>query len=101
MTGFSFLLIALLITGLSILLCIAYISNKVKEASQSVRLLDADFPCNIGSMSKKSAKKYEEFYNRSSSDPRLAAGLIYSKDDIEALDRKASPNRFPKGRYNV
>lgn len=100
MNGFSFLLISLLITGLSILLCITYISNKVKEAYQSTRLLDAEFPCDIESFSKKTVKKYEDLYNRSTSDPRLTAGLFYTKNDLESLSRKASPSRLPKGRYN-
>ena len=100
MSGFSFLLISLLITGLCILLCITYISNKIKEASQSTRLLDADFPCEFGDLSKKTVRKYEDLYNRSTSDPRLAAGLFYTKNDLESLSRKASPSRLPKGRYN-
>ena len=100
MNGFSFLLISALITGLSILLCITYISYQIKEARLSTRMLDADFPYSINKFSKKSVKKYEEMYNRSTSDARLAAGLFYSKGDLEALSIKASPNRLPKGRYN-
>lgn len=101
MSGISFLIAALLITAFSILLCIVYISYRVKEARESVRLIDADFPFKVRGISKKTIKGDEDLYDRPSSNARLATKMFYTADDIESLRRKASPTRLPKGRNKI
>lgn len=96
MNGFSFLLVSALITGFCVLLCIVYISNKVKEARCAGRLLDADFPFDTRRLNKKTVEKYADIYSRSSSDVRLAMGMFYTKDKFETIRTKAEPSDFPK-----
>ena len=49
----------------------------------------------------KNVKKLEDFYNRPASEARFAMGLFYSDENVNALRRKTSPIKLPKGRYNI
>lgn len=101
MSGFVLLGAALFIMVVCIVLCVAYISYKFKEARRSVRLIDADFPFNVDGISKKQIKNDEDLYNKPTSDARLLMSMFYTSSDMEGLRRKASPNRLPKGRNKV
>lgn len=99
--GFSFLLASVIITGVCILICIVYMSYKISEACHSSRLIDADFPSTTKHLTKRNVQKFEDLYNRSTSETRFAAGLFYSDENINAMRRKTSPMKLPKGRYNI
>ena len=99
--GFSFLLASVIITGVCILICIVYMSYKISEAWHSMRLIDAEFPSTTKHLTKKNVKKLEDFYNRPASEARFAMGLFYSDENVNALRRKTSPIKLPKGRYNI
>ena len=99
--GFSFLMDSVIITGVCILICIVYMSYKISEAWHSTRLIDAEFPSTTKHLTKKNVKKLEDFYNRPASEARFAMGLFYSDENVNALRRKTSPIKLPKGRYNI
>lgn len=101
MNPFLFLLAASIITGICILACIIYIFTQIKESSRTVKLIDATFPDMNINIDKKDIKDFEDFYIRSTSEPRQTLGLFYSDDDVETLRRKYSPLKLPKGRYKV
>lgn len=101
MNPFNLLLAAAIITSFCILVSIVYVSTKIKEASHSVRLLDAEFPDMDDSVTKEAMNDFEDFYIRSTSDARLTMGLFYSDNEVETLRRKYSPLKLPKGRYKV
>lgn len=98
-TAFSFILAAGILSGLSFLICIVYISYKVSESFRKTTLMDAKFPETAGYFDKKDFAKNAEAYFRPTSDARIAMGSMYTEERVEQLRRKASPQKFPKGRY--
>lgn len=101
MNGLAFLTAALVITVINICFCIVYISYKIKEARESVHLLDADFPFSAEKFDKKCVKNNGDLFDRPTSDTRLTMQMFYSADDIENLRKKASPTKLPKGRNKI
>ncbi len=100
MRGFTLIWIAGVIAGLCVVFGLLYSAYKITEIRGINTLMDEDFPIDVSKITRKDIYKYEDFYNGSSSDARIAMGLFYSKSNIESMRRRCEPQKILKGRIH-